>query len=367
MRIERFLENAILFQGIPAPTFMEQARAAAIRSMFESIEVLEVEQDPDGNVLARLAGGQVPPVIISAHLDSVFPLSTPLEIKRESNRIIGPGIGDNALGLACLVELAHDLKSTPLPGDLWLIANVGEEGLGNLAGMQAIVDRFGGKPSAYLAIEGMALGYVYHRALPVRRYRITIQGESGHAWVHAGRPSALHALIQLASQISQLRLPRKPRTTLNIGMIQGGSSINTIAADASLEFEVRTEDEWMLNKLDHTVQRICSQKNLHEPLKIQLSVIGERPGGAISADHALVRLAQELAERHTGFAPELGIASTDASMPLSRGYPAICIGITHGGNAHSKEEFIETEMIPRGYMALLELITTWAEMNQSSE
>ena len=366
MRIDRLLETAILLQGIPAPTFEEHARAAAMRSMLEGIAGLEVEQDPSGNVLARLAGGHAPPVIVSAHLDSVFPRSTPLVVRREANRIIGPGIGDNALGLACLVELAQDLKGDPLPGDVWFIANVGEEGLGNLAGMQAVVDKFRGKPSAYLVVEGMALGYVYHRALPVRRYRIAVQGEGGHAWVHAGRLSALHALIQIASLVSQLRLPKNPRTTLNIGTIQGGSSINTIASDATLEFEIRTEADSVLEKLDHTVRDICSPKNMPEPLTIQISVIGERPGGEIAADHALVRLAQGLTEQHTGIASELGIASTDASMPLSKGYPAICVGITHGGNAHSQEEFIMTEKIPRGYMALLEIIVAWSKMSRGS-
>jgi len=359
MEIERLLKNTLFLQGIPAPTFQEHERAAAVRARMEGIPGTAVELDRTGNLLVRLTGGPGRPVVISAHLDSVFDQATPLDARQESGRIYGPGIGDNSLGLACLIELAHDLKDASLPGDVWLVANVAEEGLGNLTGIRAVVDRFASQPSAYIVIEGMALGYVYHRGLPIRRYRITIQGPGGHAWVHAGRPSAVDALLQIGVRITRIHLPKKPRTTLNIGSLQGGTSINTIAPNAGLELELRSEAESALHKLDRELHRICSGKNLPDRLSVQLELIGERPAGEIPADHPLVQLAYEVSSTYAGIVPELGIASTDASLPLSRGLPAVCIGITHGGNAHTRAEFIETGMISAGYSALLELVKSW--------
>jgi len=348
--------------AIPAPTFEEAGRAREMEVLLGAIPGWRIERDPAGNVLARLPGGSGPPLIVSAHLDSVFPAAFPLEIRQEQDRIHGPGIGDNALGLGCLVELAHDLRPGELPGDLWLAANVAEEGLGNLAGMKALVERFKDSPSAYLVIESTALGHIYHRALPVHRYRITLRGPGGHAWVHSGRPSAVHALLQLGTLLTRIRLPGKPPTTMNIGTVQGGSSINTLAAEAQLELEIRSESAEVLARVDRAVQRICAPDNLIPPLEIELELIGERPSGAIPADHPLVALAARVSAARSGTKPKLGIASTDASQPLSQGYPAICTGITRGGGAHSASEYIETTPIAAGYEALCEIIRSWMEL-----
>jgi tripeptide aminopeptidase len=361
MELERLIANTLHLQSIPAPTFHEGPRADALQTIMETIPQLQIERDACGNLLARLPGETGPPVIISAHLDSVFGQSTPLATRHEPGRIFGPGIGDNALGVACLFELAHDFERRSLPGDIWLVANVAEEGLGNLAGMQEIVTRFADLPSAYIVIEGMAFGFVYHRGLPVRRYRLVIEGRGGHAWVHAGRPSAIHRLIHLGSRIERIRLPKKPKTSLNIGTIEGGSSINTIASQARLELEIRSESPAILERIDRSLRRICTADEPGEAFSVKFDLVGTRPAGEIPADHPLVQLACEAAWAHTGSKPRLEIASTDASLPLSKGYPAICLGITHGGNAHSLEEFIETGMIEQGYTAVKETILAWME------
>ncbi|MEJ2010813.1 MAG: M20/M25/M40 family metallo-hydrolase [Anaerolineales bacterium] len=361
MDIERLVSNTIHLQGIPAPTFDEGPRADALQTFLEVIPRIGIERDACGNLLARLEGNPGAPVIISAHLDSVFDQSTPLASRREPGRIFGPGIGDNALGVACLVELAHDFGRQSLPGDIWLVANVAEEGLGNLAGMREIVSRFGDLPSAYFVIEGMAFGHIYHRGLPIRRYRVVIEGQGGHAWVHAGRPAAIHALLRLGSRIERMRLPKKPKTTINIGSIQGGSSINTISARAQLELEVRSESPLVLERIDRTLHKICTTQEPHEPLTVKIELIGVRPAGELPADHPLVQLAWETTRAHTDIEPRLEMASTDASLPLSKGYPAICLGITYGGNAHSQEEFIETGMIEQGYTVLKEIVRTWMD------
>ena len=366
MDLQRLLSNTRRLAAIPAPTFEETERARVMESLLATVPGWHIERDQAGNVLARLPGKIGPPLIVSAHLDSVFPVSFPLEIRQQQDRIYCPGIGDNALGLGCLVELAHDLGPGQLPGDLWLAANVAEEGLGNLAGMKALVDRFQGSPSAYLVIESTALGHLYHRALPVRRYRITIRGPGGHAWVHSGRPSAVHALLQLGTLLTRIRLPAKPITTMNIGSVEGGSSINTLAAEAHIELEIRSESRDILARVDRAIQRICAPENVIPSLAVEINLIGERPSGAIPPDHPLVELAAGICAARLGLEPKLGIASTDASQPLSRGYPAICTGITRGGDAHSESEYIETAPIAAGYEALHEIIKSWMELQVSS-
>jgi acetylornithine deacetylase/succinyl-diaminopimelate desuccinylase-like protein len=216
--VERVLEMAIAIQQVPAPTFSEGPRAAFVLECFKEEGLSDVSMDPAGNVYARLPGaGKAPPLVVSAHLDTVFPEDTPLDFRREAEKVYGPGIGDNATGIAGLFGLlwglrdetlrrpiAHltSLEAKPsqgsgkhlqgLPGDVWLVANVGEEGLGNLCGMSAVVDRFGSDVRAYLIIEGMALGQIYHRGLSVRRYEISACTQGGHAWVDFGKPSAIH-------------------------------------------------------------------------------------------------------------------------------------------------------------------------------
>jgi acetylornithine deacetylase/succinyl-diaminopimelate desuccinylase-like protein len=354
--VQRLLDNTIRLQSIPAPTFHEADRATEMEKLFKKVPGLEVTRDRGGNVLARIAGGQGKPLIISAHLDSVFPLDTPLGLRNAGERIYGPGIGDNAIALAALVELAQVLQPRNYPGDIWLAANTGEEGLGNLLGMRAIVDRFGDNPIAYLVLEGIAFGHIYHRALPVRRLRLSVRGKGGHAWIHAGRPSALHYLLRIGAAISKVKLPNHPKTSLNIGQIHGGTSVNSIADLATLDLDLRSEHEHTLDKIDRSVRRCCKLNRWPPSLELNIERIGSRPGGSLALNHPLLQAAIESTRLHAGHKPQLGIGSTDASLPLSLGYPAICIGITHGGGAHSLEEFIEIPPIKSGFAALLDII-----------
>ncbi len=355
MDLERLLRNAIEIQQIPAPTFHEAARAAWIHRALSKLELTSVELDPIGNVYARLRGGDGPPLVVSAHLDTVFPMETPLHCQRDAKRLRGPGIGDNAVALAALLELAADFSSTQLPGDLWLVANVGEEGLGNLLGMRKVVERFGDGPCAYLVLEGMALGHIYHRGLPVRRLRISIRGPGGHSWIHAARASAIHKLIRLGDRLLSLPMPSAPRSTLNIGLMRGGASINSVAASAEMEVDLRSEEPSTLESLVQQVEEVVRQQ-MEDGLQVHLEVIGERPCGGIAPSHPLVRMAMKVLEE-AGVSPVyLERGSTDASVPLSRGLPAICLGLTYGGGAHSLEEYIEIEPLQKGYAALRQCI-----------
>ena len=364
--INRVLELAIKVQQIPAPTFSEGQRARFIQQNFLDQGISDVTVDTVGNVYAHLVGrGEALPLIISAHLDTVFPSNTDLLLTRSSDRLSGPGIGDNSLGLAALFGLFWELNDAgidqlarlPLPGDLWLVANVCEEGLGNLRGMKAIVDRFGNNILAYLILEGMSLRHVYHRGLGVRRYHINVRTPGGHSWLDYGQPSAIHELAELVVKIKNLPLPADTRCSLNVGVISGGTSVNTIAAEASLQLDIRSESSQTLDMLIAQVEKAVGDAAQEGGGKVKVSaeVIGERPAGELPIEHPLVKLAVKCLDAQ-GITANLNIGSTDANEPLSRGLPAICVGITTGGGAHTLEEYIDIGPVGHGLAYLVDLI-----------
>jgi len=355
-------------QQIAAPTFSEGRRGKFVLEQFRQIGLSDVEQDSTGNVYARLPGSESGlPLVVTAHLDTVFPDDTDLSLRNEKGRVFGPGIGDNSLGVAGLFGLFWMLQTVNNPendnkhqthtnfhGDLWFVANTAEEGLGNLRGMHSVVNRFGGDVLGYLVLEGMALGQIFHRGLGVKRYRVTVRTTGGHSWVDYGRASAVHELGELISQLTNIDIPAEPRTTLNIGVISGGTSVNTIAAEAFLELDLRSENPQTLDFLVHDVESICSNLE-REDVKIELTVIGERPAGEIPSNHPLVEIARKSIESK-GYQPNLSIGSTDANVPLSLGYPAICTGITRGDGAHTINESIITEPIQDGLEIITEIV-----------
>jgi tripeptide aminopeptidase len=355
--IESVLNLAVDIQQIPAPTFAESRRAEFVFNCFIENGLQETSLDAVGNVYARLPGkGDAAPLIVSAHLDTVFPITTDLAVRRSADKIAGPGIGDNSLGVAGLFGLLWSLRQrgTLLPGDLWLVANVGEEGLGDLGGMRAVVERFGEEALAYVILEGMALGQVYNRGLGVRRYRVAFRTQGGHSWVDYGRPSAIHEMAAFVYRLTSLQLPQKPRTTLNVGMISGGTSINTIAAAAFFELDLRSKDQTTLDQLSAQVEKMAAEATRAD-VKVSTEVIGCRPPGQIAANAPLVRLACDSLEEQ-GIQPRLHTGSTDANIPLSRGLPAVCLGLTHGYGAHTQSEFIYTRPLAQGLAQLVSLV-----------
>jgi acetylornithine deacetylase/succinyl-diaminopimelate desuccinylase-like protein len=317
----------------------------------------QVEIDQVGNVFACLPGeGSSDVLVVSAHTDTVFPQETDLGVSRKPGRVKGPGIGDNSLGVAGLFGLLWALREQEirLPGDLWLVANVGEEGLGDLYGMREVVARFGEQPLGYIVLEGLAFGRLYHRGLGVKRYRIEASTQGGHSWVDYGSPSAVHELAGLVIELAKIRLPRRPRTTLNVGRIAGGVSINTIAPSAWIEVDVRSEDgktlEQTCAKVDQAVQAAAKRG-----VQFSIEQIGHREFGEIPRTHPLVAVGAA-ALRRQGVEPDFLIGSTDANIPLSRGIPAICIGLANGGYAHTVNEFMLLENLPRGLGQMLDIV-----------
>jgi len=359
--INRLLDLAIQIQQIPAPTFQEAKRAEFVRDLFVKENLQDVSIDTVNNVYGRwtVDRGQrnsAMPLIISAHLDTVFPESTSLYVTREEGRIYGPGIGDNSLGVAALFGLIWMLRERriELSYDIWFVANVCEEGLGDLRGMKAVVDRFGADAKAYLVVEGLAFGHVYHRGIGVRRYRVTARTAGGHSWSDYGQPSAVHEAAHLVTHITTLALPVNPRTTLNVGLIKGGTGVNVLASEATFDLDMRSESMDELNALIRQVEKIIQSADKPD-VKIEMEVIGQRPAGEISAHHPLVQLAQECLHE-LDISVTLTSGSTDANIPLSRGYPSLVLGITTGGGAHTVHEYIDTDPVQRGMKCLAEFV-----------
>jgi tripeptide aminopeptidase len=352
----RALDLACEIQQVPAPTFHEQERAHHVKQLFSCKGLHNVHIDPVGNVWAHLSGGAHRPVVVSAHLDTVYLGGRPVPLMREAQRITGPAIGDNAMGLAAMVCLAEYLieKRICLPGPLYFIATVGEEGIGNLTGMRAVVEQLGDQPIAYIILEGIGLGSVYHRALGVERFNITVESPGGHSWADYGIPSAVHELAHLISRLTTSSYPRHPRTTINIGTIQGGISVNTIATQASCTLDIRSEDHTTLHKTVARIERVAASFQRSD-VRVKFETIGARPAGEISENHPLVKLALDCL-RQEGIPAYSGVGSTDANIPLSKGYPAVCIGITYGGNAHTSNEYVLTEPVGLGIDQLIRLV-----------
>lgn len=355
-RLEEIVELAIAVQQVPAPTFAEQERANFIEAQLAQTGLVDVFQDEMANVYGRFPGTNPakPPVIISAHSDTVFPAQTDLTIKRKQNLVYGPGIGDNSMGVAGIIALAQMLRRNNIqtPADIWFVANVCEEGLGDLRGMRAVVERFG-KHATYVVVEGGLFGQISHQGIGVKRYRIEVTTAGGHSWGNFGRKSAIHEMGQIIVEIDKLSVPSTPKTTFNIGVIEGGTSINTIAQSANLLLDLRSEDAQILADLVNRVSDIVAVADKRADVSVTMALIGNRPPGKLARETMLVRWA-EMALRYVGRRHINFIASsTDANIPLSLGYDAVCIGLTESSNAHRLDEYMDTTYLPDGLRQLL--------------
>ncbi len=338
--------------AIPAPTGDEGARSAFVADEARRRGLQDVRVDDLGDVVGVLPGRtDGPPVLLAAHLDTVFPAGTPLPIAQREGRLSGPGIGDNSLGvgaLFCLPALLEAMGTRP-EVDLILAAPVGEEGLGNLRGMRAVVDSLP-RLGAAVAIEGHNLGRVTHIAVGSRRLRVSLAGPGGHSWGDYGCPSAIHALAVLIQELDSLALPTHPKTTLNVGLIEGGISVNTIAPTASCVIDVRSIDEEVLAEIGDRIDRIIESAG-RGGMTVHREVLGERPAGLVPLDSRVVSIATDVLSS-LGLEPVCDASSTDANIPISRGIPAICIGLTSGGNVHREDEFIDLTPVPTGLAQL---------------
>jgi acetylornithine deacetylase/succinyl-diaminopimelate desuccinylase-like protein len=342
---------------IPAPPFQEAARAQAVKALLESAG-LAVQIDKIGNVIGSLVGaatksGQSDAVVLSAHLDTVFPAGTDTRVRREGDRFIAPGISDNGTGLAALVAIARALNAANIKPatTILFVADVGEEGEGNLRGMKAFVDAYGEKLKAVIVLDGSAIDHVTTKALASRRLEATISGPGGHSWSDFGMPNPINALVRGSVRFINTRVPASPRTTFNIGQIEGGTSVNSVPHEARLKVDIRSESEDELVRLENALRESIAAGVRDElefardrtkgKLSFKVELLGSRPGGELRRDSPLV-VALRAADEALGNQSRTERSSTDANIPLAAGIDAIAIGAGgNGGGAHSLQEWYD--------------------------
>jgi acetylornithine deacetylase/succinyl-diaminopimelate desuccinylase-like protein len=340
--------------AIPAPPFGEAARAEWFAQRFQELELENVEIDGEGNVLGELGADPArPSVLLSAHLDTVFPAgtdTTPTELEI-GGRIVGPGTCDNGAGLTALLAIVAALKHAGIvpASPILFVANVGEEGQGDLRGMRFLFERgrFEGRIAAAVALEGAGTATVVSRALGSRRYRVTICGPGGHSWSDAGAPNPIMLLSRGLAELDSLVLPEDPRTVLSAGQIAGGTSINSIPESATVLLDLRsTSGEQLLaleNELHRTFELVVAKVSRGgSPVpKLKIELIGDRPAGELAEDAPLLRTLRAV-DRHLGLRAEFRIGSTDANLPISLGIQAVAISAGGtGGGIHTLAEWYD--------------------------
>ena len=348
---------------VPAPTFLEQERAEWIVGQFRNLG-WEAHIDRAGNVIATPhAHAEGPYVALTAHLDTVLAPRAKEDIGVEPDgRFRGPGISDNGAGLAALLAIARAIKVCPpvdgLHADLLLVANVGEEGEGNLSGMRYLCKQspLGKKIAAFLVLDGASTDHITNRALGSRRFEVMFSGPGGHSWSDYGVGNPVHALSRAISQFSDARLndlPKSsgaPKSSINVGFIEGGASVNAIPPTARAKVDIRSESNQKMDELvdaltaaiEHALE-IENQRAAGGKVSVKIREIGARPAATL-AEHSPILSYLRAVDSHLGIRSHLDCASTDANIPMSLGIPAISIGAGgQGGGAHTAQEWFRPE------------------------
>lgn len=343
--------------AIPAPPFGEAARADWFLDRFRALDLANVHVDGAGNALAELRPSTSPTspcILLSAHLDTVFPASlfsdtNPCLPTEDGARILCPGACDNAAGLTALLAIAAALRYADIapPVPILFAANVGEEGEGDLRGMRQIFLRgaYRDRIAAAIALEGSGSAAVVTRALASRRFRITVTGPGGHSWTDSDRPNPILLLSRAIARFAEIDLPRIPRTTISVGQISGGTSINSIPEVATALIDLRSTDSDQLRRTETEMRKILSELtpegSQSKSINIDVQIIGDRPGGALANDSSLLHTIHAV-DRHLTLHTEQRMGSTDANLPLSLGVPAIAIGSGGtGGGIHTLREWYD--------------------------
>jgi tripeptide aminopeptidase len=349
-------EEQIRITEIPAPPFQESVRAAYMKKVLASTG-LRAEMDDTGNVIGEWPGSSPDIVMLTAHLDTVFPAGTDVHVKREGGRLLAPGISDNGTGLAALVALSKAFREAKIKTTktILFVADVGEEGEGNLRGMRALVEAYKKRLKYVLALDGSATEYVTTAALASRRVEITITGPGGHSWSDFGAPNPIHAMGRGIGRFVKAHVPESPRTSFNIGEIEGGTSVNSIPSSAHMKVDLRSESETELAALE-TLLRDAVKAGIDEEmsaarergmagssnmLSLKINVLGVRPAGELPENSPLLT-ALLAADNQLGNRSRRERSSTDANIPLSLGIHAISLGAGgRSGGAHTLEEWYD--------------------------
>jgi acetylornithine deacetylase/succinyl-diaminopimelate desuccinylase-like protein len=367
-------EEQISICSVPATPFGEQERAEYLSRKFLDLGLTDVEIDDEGNCLGLLKGSSPTPLlVVSAHLDTVFSKDTDFTVTRRGEKLFAPGIADDGCGLAALIALVQAIQTEQIPieGSILFVGTVGEEGEGNLRGVRYLFTkgRWATQIDAFLSFDGPGLDRITNRALGSHRYRVEISGPGGHSWGDFGLPNPVHAIGRAISRLAGYPAPKEPRTTFNVGRIEGGTSVNSIPSHASMEVDLRSAAERELQRLDaffrRAMREAVDEENSNRrsgdlPLNLKVDLIGERPTGETRADSPIVEVALE-ATRVLGITPRLDQSSTDSNLPISLGIPAITLGA--GGNSgasHSLDEWYDPRErdlgLKRGLLVVLGIV-----------
>ena len=362
-------DQQVRITEIPAPPFQESQRAAAVKALLASAG-LDVQIDKTGNVIGELRGASEKEIVVlSAHLDTVFPPSTEVKVRHEGDRLLAPGISDNGTGLAALIAIARACQEVRIKPrrTILFVADVGEEGEGNLRGMRALIDAYKSRVKSVIVLDGSGTDHVTTKALASRRLEAAITGPGGHSWSDFGMPNPINALVRASVRFINTKVPPAPRTTFNIGQIEGGTSVNSIPYEAKIKVDIRSESEDELAKLEAALRECIaagvrdemesSRDRSKGKLEWKVNLLGSRPGGELPPNSALLaalRAADEFVRNQS----RVERSSTDANVPLSHGIDAISIGAGGtGGGAHSLQEWYEPAGREMGLQrALLTLI-----------
>lgn len=376
---------------IPAPPFGEAARSQWLQQRFRSLGLDDVHSDALGNVFGILRSDRALPVLaVSAHLDTVFPLGTRLETREDGDRLYGPGVSDNAAGVVAMLAIASSLKRTELRlgANVVFIGNVGEEGEGNLRGMRHIFASPEWKDSIHslLVIDGAGTDTYVTQALGSRRFEITFHGPGGHSWSDFGVPNPIVLLARALSRFSQVAVPESPRTTFNIGVIHGGTSVNSIPEGATARVDLRSASMDELHKLERRLRECVNEAWSEVPLtyrageargaqgsstaggesrvRFTIECIGDRPAAGLPLDANILKVLRAV-DGHLRIKSIARLASTDANVPLALGKEATTIGAGgDGGSAHTVREWFDCTNRDLGLKRILLTLLTLTGVNE---
>ena len=347
------IKDQIRFCEIPAPEFKEQERGKELQRVFQTIGLDNVRGDKVGNILGSYGGAALHPhLVIAAHLDTVFPEGTDVKVKQEGAILKGPGIGDDCRGLAVLVAIARAIKNAGVRNDgpITFVANVGEEGIGDLRGVKALFnDTLKGQIDHFISIDGTGV-HVTNVAVGSHRYRVTFKGPGGHSFGAFGMANPMGAMGRAIAKIQEIQVPKQPRTTFNVGRIGGGTSVNSIPFEGWMELDMRSSDPASLAAVDAKIQQAIdagvAEENRRwgtaQTITVAKELIGDRPAGSTPENTAIVRAGLGAATA-LGFNVNLGEGSTDSNLPMSLHVPAITIGGGgRGREAHALTESFDT-------------------------
>jgi tripeptide aminopeptidase len=367
---DQTLAHQIDLTQIPAPPFGEETRGRRMVELLGEAGLTDVDQDAVGNVFALRPGVEDrEPLVLSAHLDTVFPAGTDLTVHADGNVLRAPGISDDARGLAALVAVARALSQASITTrhSILFAATVGEEGSGDLRGVRYLF-RPGGLASAaagFISLDGAGLNYVVTRGLGARRFRVTLRGRGGHSWINRSAPNPIHAIGRAVGALASWPTPTDPPLSLTVARWGGGTSVNAIPAEAWAELDFRSESSRHLDDGEERLQVVLDRSMAEENsgvterdrrLTLEVTVVGHRPTGATNLDSPLVEAALA-ATRASGVEPQVMAASTDANLPMSLGIPAITLGAGgSAGEVHTTGEWYRNERGPVGIQRALQTV-----------